>query len=127
MRDIAECEGDADAFIDNYQGRDLTNPRFASEIALQLLRSGRGQEALRYLDRAKPSAEKRHFGQTEWTDARITVLDDLQRVGEAQKSKIGILSSPAGPSHLHAYLDRLPDFGQKFLGGKSGRGVGLNT
>jgi hypothetical protein len=45
LRDIAECEGDADAFIDTYQGRDLTNPRFASEIALQLLRSGRGREA----------------------------------------------------------------------------------
>ncbi len=84
LRDIAECEGDADAFIDTYQGRDLTNPRFASEIALQLLRSGRGQEALSYLDRATPSAENRHFGQTEWTDARIAVLDTLQRVGEAQ-------------------------------------------
>ena len=55
LRDIAECEGDADAFIDTYQGRDLTNPLFASEIALQLLRSGRGQEALGYLDRAASS------------------------------------------------------------------------
>ena len=84
LRDIAECEGDADAFIDTYQGRDLTNPLFAGEIALQLLKSGRGQEALSYLDRATPSAENRHFGQTEWTDARIAVLDTLQRVGEAQ-------------------------------------------
>ena len=97
LRDIAECEGDADAFIDTYQGRDLTNPRFASEIALQLLRSGRGQEALGYLDRATPSAKNRHFGQTEWTDARIAVLDALQQLSEAQKSKIGILSSPAEP------------------------------
>ena len=31
LRDIADCEGDADAFIDTYQGRDLTNPRFVSE------------------------------------------------------------------------------------------------
>jgi hypothetical protein len=110
LRDIAECEGDADAFIDTYQGRDLTNPRFASEIALQLLRSGRGQEALSYLDRATPSAENRHFGQTEWTDARVAVLDTLQRVGEAQNLRLAFFRARLSPSHLRAYLDRLPDF-----------------
>src|SRR6476660_6983865 len=30
LRDIAEIEGDTDAFIDTYQSRDLTNPHFAS-------------------------------------------------------------------------------------------------
>ena len=50
--------------IDTYQGRDLTNPRFASEIALQLLRSGRAEEALSYLDRARPSVENRYFGKS---------------------------------------------------------------
>jgi hypothetical protein len=79
LRDIAESEGDADAFIDSYQGSNLRNPRFASEIALQLLRSGRAEEALTFLDRASPSAENGHFGKTEWTDARIAVLDALQR------------------------------------------------
>jgi len=70
LRDIAEIEGDTDAFIDTYQGRDLTNPHFASEIALQLLRAGRAEEALNYLDRAQPSEQNRHFGQSKWTDAR---------------------------------------------------------
>jgi hypothetical protein len=110
LRDIAECEADADAFIDTYQGRDLTNPRFASEIALQLLRSGRGQEALGYLDRATPSAENRHFGQTEWTDARIAVLDALQRVDEAQKLRLAFFQAQLSPTHLRGYLERLPDF-----------------
>ena len=110
LRDIAECEGDADAFIDTYQGRDLTNPLFASEIALQLLRSGRGQEALGYLDRAASSTQNRHFGQTEWTDARIAVLDARQRVEEAQKLRLAFFQTRLSPSHLRAYLDRLPDF-----------------
>jgi len=61
LRDIARSEGDADAFIDSYQGCDLTNPRFASEIALQLLRSGRAEEALAYLDRASPFDRKPLF------------------------------------------------------------------
>jgi tetratricopeptide (TPR) repeat protein len=78
LRDIAESEGDADAFIDSYQGSDLANPRFASEIALQLLRSGRAEEALTYLERASPSTQNPHFGQTEWTNARIAVLDALR-------------------------------------------------
>ena len=84
LRDIAESERDADAFIDSYQGSDLANPRFASEIALQLLRSGRAEEALTYLERASPSTQNPHFGQTEWRNARIAVLDALQRVDEAQ-------------------------------------------
>lgn len=57
LRDLAEVEGDTDAFIDTYQGRDLTNPHFASAIAMQLLRAGRVEEALGYLDRAKPSEQ----------------------------------------------------------------------
>jgi hypothetical protein len=110
LRDIAECEGDADAFIDTYQGSNLKNPRFASEIALQLLRSGRGEEALSYLDRVAPSAENRHFGQTEWTDAKIAVLDALQRVDEAQALRLAFFQAQLSASHLRAYLDRLPDF-----------------
>jgi hypothetical protein len=110
LRDIAESEGDADAFIDTYQGRGLANPLFASEIARQLLRSGRVEEALVYLDQAAPSTENRHFGQTEWTDARIGVLDALQRADEAQALRLAFFQAQLSPSHLRAYLDRLPDF-----------------
>jgi Family of unknown function (DUF6880) len=110
LREIAKSEGDADAFIDSYQGCDLTNPRFASEIALQLLRSGRVKEALAYLDRASPSTENRYFGQTEWTNARIAVLDALQRANEAQALRLAFVQAQLSPSHLRAYLDRLPDF-----------------
>ena len=110
LRDIADCEGDADAFIDTYQGRDLTNPRFASEIALRLIRAGRAEETLSYLDRAPPSAENRHFGQAEWTDARIAALDAVQRTDEAQALRMAIFQAQLSSVHLRAYLDRLPDF-----------------
>ena len=110
LRDIAEVEGDTDAFIDTYQGRDLTNPHFASEIALQLLRSGRAEEALSYLDRAQPSEQNRHFGQPRWTDARIAALDALKRSDEAQALRLAFFQAHLSPSHLRAYLRRLPDF-----------------
>jgi len=96
LRDIAACEGNADAFIDTYQGRDLTNPRFASEIALQLLRANRGQEALSYLDRAPPSTENRHFGQTaSWISCARSIRDFCTSWMRARPSKSS-WSAPAG-------------------------------
>jgi hypothetical protein len=110
LRDIAEVEGDTDAFIDTYQGRDLTNPLFVSEIAMQLLQAGRAKEALGYLDRAEPSEQNRHFGQDRWTDARIAALDALKRTDEAQALRLAFFQTHLSPSHLREYLRRLPDF-----------------
>jgi hypothetical protein len=110
LRDIAELESDADAFIDTYQGRDLTNPYFASEIAVQLLRAGRAKEALCYLDRAQPSEQNRHFGQLKWTDARIAVLEALKHTDEAQALRLAFFQVHLSVSHLRAYLHELPDF-----------------
>src|SRR5262249_9725472 len=102
LRDIAEVEGDPDAFIDAYQGRDLTNPHFASEIAMQLLRADRAEEALGYLDRAKPSDKNRHFGQDRWTDAHIAALDAVQRTDEAQTLLLSFFQAHLSPSqHGH--------------------------
>jgi len=110
LRDIALAEGDADAFIETYQGRDLTNPIFVSEIAMQLLRPGRAEEAFSYLDRAQPSEQKRHFGKDIWTDARIVVLDAVKRTDEAQALRLEFFQAHLSHSHLRAYLRRLPDF-----------------
>ena len=110
LRDIAEVEGDTDAFIDTYQGHDLMNPHFVSEIAMQLLQAGRAEEALDDLDRAQPSEQNRHFGQHRWTEARIAALDAVQRTGEAPALRLAFFQTHLSPSHLRAYLRRLPDF-----------------
>lgn len=110
LRDIARIEGDTDAFIDTYHGRDLTNPLFVSEIAMQLLQVGRAEEALGYLDRARPSEQNRYFGQDRWTDARIAALDALKRSDEGQALRLGFFQTHLSSSHLREYLRRLPDF-----------------
>jgi len=110
LRDIAVCEGDADAFIDSYQDRDLSNPLFASQIAFHLVRAGRAEEALGFLDRAQPASGNRAFGQTAWTDARVAVLEALGRTDEAQSLRLAAFQADLSPSHLRAYLKRLPDF-----------------
>src|SRR5258705_1631026 len=107
---IAEIESDAHDVIDTYQGRDLTNPHFASGIALQLLRAGRAEEALNYLDRAQPSEENRHFGELKWTDARIAALDAVKRTDKAQALRVAFFQVHLSLPHLRAYLHQLPDF-----------------
>ena len=110
LRDLADCEGDADAFIETYQERDLANPAFATEIALRLLRAGRPEEALAALDRARPSVSNRHFHELEWTDARIAAMDALGRSEEAQTLRYALFERYLSAPHLKAYLKGLPDF-----------------
>ncbi|MGD9829435.1 MAG: DUF6880 family protein [Hyphomicrobiaceae bacterium] len=110
LRDIADCENDADAFIETYNGFDLGNPAYAPEIALRLLRAGRAQEALGYLDRGAPSERNRHFKEIEWSDARIAALDALRRKGEAQALRLSLFERHLSARHLKAYLKQLTDF-----------------
>jgi hypothetical protein len=110
LRDIADCENDADAFIDTYEGFNLTNPMYATEIAQRLLRAGRSEEALIYLDQGTPNDSNRHVNQLEWSDVRIGVLEALDRKDEAQALRYTLFERHLSPSHLRAYLKQLADF-----------------
>lgn len=110
LRDIADCENDVEAFIDTYNGFDLTNPAYATEIAQRLLRAGRAEEALLYLDQGSPNARNRHFKQLEWSDVRIGVLDALGRKDAAQALRFSLFERHLSAPHLKAYLKQLDDF-----------------
>ena len=110
MRDIADCENDVDAFIDTYEGFDLTNPAYATEIAQRLLRGGRAEEALLCLDQGAPNDRNRHFKGLEWTDVRIDVLDALGRKDDAQALRFSLFERHLSAPHLKAYLKQLGDF-----------------
>jgi hypothetical protein len=55
LRDVADCQGDVDAYMDAHSGRDPSNPAFAAEIAIRLVAADRAGEALAVLDAATPS------------------------------------------------------------------------
>lgn len=110
LRDIADCENDVDAFIDTYEGFDLTNPVYATEIALRLLRAGRAKEALVYLDKGMPNESNRYFRLFEWSDVRIGVLLALDRKDEAQTLRYNLFEQHLSAPHLKAYLKELVDF-----------------
>jgi hypothetical protein len=110
LRDIADCENDVDAFIDTYDGFDLTNPAYATEIAQRLLRAGRAEQALLYLDQGAPNDRNRHFKELEWTDVRIGVLDALGRKDGAQALRFSLFERHLSAPHLKAYLKQFGDF-----------------
>ena len=110
LRDIADCENDADAFIETYDGLDLSNPAYATEIAQRLVRAGRAREALVFLDRGAPTDRNRHFREVEWSDARIAALGALGRKDEAQALRLSLFERHLSAPHLKAYLKQLTDF-----------------
>lgn len=110
LRDIADCERDVDAFIDTYEGFDLTNPVYATEIAQRLLRSGRPKEALLYLDQGAPNERNRYFKALEWSDVRIGVLEALGRKDDAQTLRYSLFEQHLSAPHLKAYIKQLGAF-----------------
>jgi hypothetical protein len=110
LRDIADCENDVGSFIDTYEGFDLSNPAYATEIAQRLLRADRAEEALLYLDQGPPTDRNRHYRELEWSDVRIDALDKLGRKEEAQTLRYSLFERHLSVLHLKAYLKHLGDF-----------------
>ena len=108
LQEIADAQGDVDAFIDQYDEKTRKVPRIAAEIARRLLAAGRAEEALRTIE----AAEHRRGGwpDFDWEDARIEVLDALGRGDEAQAARWSCFERALSAEHLRAYLKRLPDF-----------------
>jgi hypothetical protein len=108
LREIADAQGDVDAFIAQYEEQTRKVPKIAADIARRLLAAGRTKEAWQILE----SAEHRRSGWSvfEWEDARIDVLDALGRGDEAQAARLSCFERSLSARHLRAYLKQLPDF-----------------
>lgn len=108
LREIADAQGDADAFIAQYDEKTRKVPKIAAEIARRLLAANRAEEALRTIE----AAEHRRSGwpDFDWEDARIDVLEALGRGDEAQAARWSCFERALSEEHLRAYLKRLPEF-----------------
>ena len=107
LMEIADAQGDVDAFIGQYDGPTRKVPKIAAEIAQRLLAAGRSQEAWQTIQ----ATEHRRSGwpDFEWEDARADVLDALGRGDEAQAARWSCFERSLSATHLRAYLKRLPD------------------
>lgn len=108
LQEIADAQGDVDAFIEQYDPQTRRVPRIAADIARRLLAAGRAKQAWDTIEAAEH--KRRGWPDFEWEDARIEVLDALDRTDEAQSARWSCFERSLSASHLRAYLKRLPDF-----------------
>lgn len=109
LSDIADAQGDVDAYIAQHDERTRGIPVFAAEIAQRLLAAGRAEEAERILKGAESRLSEGRYGRDrEWRETRIDVLDALGRVEEAQADRWSMFERSLEQEYLQAYLERLP-------------------
>lgn len=108
LRDIADAQGDVDGYIAQYDEETRRFPRISAQIAHKLLAAGRAEEALHTLDAAvREDAADWRWSDCEWEDARIRVLEALERSDQAQQVRWGCFERFLSIPHLQAYLERL--------------------
>ncbi|MEO0829889.1 MAG: DUF6880 family protein, partial [Pseudomonadota bacterium] len=107
LLEIADAEGDPDAFIATLAVEERRSIHGAVAIATRLVLAGRAQEALDFLDAADDGPE--HL-LPDLIDARISALDALGRDVEAQKLRWHAFEKVLDIGHLRTYLKKLPDF-----------------
>jgi hypothetical protein len=108
LLEIADAQGDVDAFIAQYDEQVRKVPKVAAGITRRLLAAGRGEEAWRTIE----ASEHKRSGwpDLEWEDARIDVLEAFGRGDEAQAARWSCFGRSLSTRHLREHLKRLLDF-----------------
>ena len=108
LREIADAQGDVDAFVAQYDAPTRKVPKIAAEIARRLLAAGRADEALRIVEAAERS--RPGWPEFEWEDARIDVLDAFESAGRRAGCALVLLRTVS----LGAPLARLSEAATRF-------------
>jgi hypothetical protein len=106
LEQIADLQGDVEAFIAQYEDVRAV-PAIAARIATRLLGAGRAGDALAALEASDGS---RGHVPREWTDARLAALDALGRAADAQALRWASFEQHLDAGRLREYLKRLPEF-----------------
>ena len=111
LREIADVQGDVDAFIAQYAADTRKVPTIAAEIARRLLAAGRVDEAWTAIEAAvERKSRSWDWPDFDYDDARIEVLDALGRANDAQAARWRCFERSLSALHLRDYLKKLPDF-----------------
>src|SRR4051794_36251790 len=121
LQDIADAEGNVDAYIALVPASARKQLGVAAEIGHRLLKAGRAQEALAALE---PAAPKRHGSYLnddlyypgyegpwpEWEQAYLAALDATGQRERARQIRWAAFEERLSVARLRAYLKLLPDF-----------------
>jgi hypothetical protein len=108
LQEIADAQGDVDAFIAQKSKKASTVPTVATEIAGRLLAAGRIEEAWTAINAV--DEDRRGWIPLEYEMMKVDILEALERGEEAKKFQWACFERSLHPDHLRAYLKRLPDF-----------------
>jgi hypothetical protein len=108
LQQIADAQGDVDAFIAQQSEKAKTVPGVAAEIARRLLAAGRPEEALSAINAIEEG--RPGWIPFEWEATRVAVLEALGRHDEAQEFRWACFERSLSDQHLRDYLKRLADF-----------------
>lgn len=108
LLELADAQGDVDAFIAQLEPWARTIPSHAIDIARRLVAADRPAEALDLLDAA--DIDEDDLDRMDWQDARIDVLEAMGRKDEAQAFRWACFERDLWADYLRAYLRKLPDF-----------------
>ncbi|ANP87665.1 DUF6880 family protein [Rhizobium leguminosarum] len=107
LQEIADAQGDVDAYIAQQPEKTRRMPVIAADIANRLVSAGRAKEALEMLNEVDTKSRAMPF---EWQRARVETLEALGRGEEAQTYRWTCFEQSLHDQHLRTFLKRLPDF-----------------
>lgn len=112
LQDVADLQGDVDAWLSRYSAEQLTYHTIAPDAAQRLLAAGRPEEALKIVEtcRAQDDGRDSWFDKPDLDDAHFACLEALGREEALQDALWSRFERWLSSDTLRRYLKRLPDF-----------------
>jgi len=112
LKDIADAQGDVDAWLSQYTTEQLTYHTIAPNAARRLLEAGRAEDALRVIENCIASEDRkdRWFDTPEVDSAYFACLEALDREEDLRRAMWARFQARLCAETLRRYLSRLPDF-----------------
>ena len=108
LQDVADLQGDVDAWLARYTPEQLTFHTIAPEAATRLLAAGRAEEALRLVEGALPNDH--WFHSPDLDEAHFACLEALGRRDDLRNALWARFEKRLCPDALRRHLKLLPDF-----------------
>ena len=112
LADIADLQGDVDAYMARYSAEQLTYGTIAPDVARRLIDAGRLEEALGIIQRARAAEEGKSFRASRY-ELDAVYEDCLQQMGMLDDLKTHLWATfqqTLYAGSLRKYLKLLPDF-----------------
>lgn len=112
LSDIADAQGDVDAWLSQYSAQQLTYHTIAPDAARRLLAADRAEDALRVMETCIASTDRneRFFDTPEVDSTHFACLEALGREDDLRRAVWTRFETRLCAETLRRYVSRLPDF-----------------